>query len=355
MDFIHKGQASGDVATTLMNNGFSTNSLRPWIGKDGRTYTAQLHNGKMHAVPSVVANGTLRKDEWKILDEAIVKAAKQRLRVVSDLRSSGLVYNIPNGMGKTVLETETVGDITPANISMDPAKDGENDRVEYDLTNLPLPIIHKDFFYSARQVATSRNLGASIDTTTGELAARRVAEEAEKLVLGTSGPESDQFSFGGGTIYGLKNFPNRITRTITSPLDGGWTGATLVQDILSMRQDSEDAMHYGPWVLYTSPAWDQYLDNDYSTAKGDNTVRQRINAINGIQDVRTADYLGTGFDMILVQQTSDVIRLVVGMDVTTVQWETHGGMRLNFKVMAIMVPQLRSDFHGNCGIVHGSV
>jgi hypothetical protein len=46
--------------------------------------------------------------------------------------------------------------------------------------------------------------------------------------------------------------------------------------------------------------------------------------------------------------------MVIGMDVTTVQWETHGGMRLNFKVMAIMVPQLRSDFNGNAGIVHGS-
>jgi len=55
-----------------------------------------------------------------------------------------------------------------------------------------------------------------------------------------------------------------------------------------------------------------------------------------------------------VQQTSDVIREVVGMDITTVQWEEEGGMRLNFKVMAILVPQLRADFNGNTGIVHGS-
>jgi hypothetical protein len=30
-------------------------------------------------------------------------------------------------------------------------------------------------------------------------------------------------------------------------------------------------------------------------------------------------------------------------------------MMLNFKVMAILVPQLRADFNGNTGIVHGAV
>jgi hypothetical protein len=348
MDFILNGQAQGSVATTLLNNGFDVATLRPWIGKDGRSYIAQNVGGKMVAVPQQINNGTLRKDEWKILDEAIVSAAKERLRVVADLRSAGLTFNIPNGMGKTVLETENVGDITPATISMDPSREGENDRPEYDLTNLPLPVIHKDFFYSARQIAASRNLGASIDATSGQLAARRVAEEAEKLALGVG----NTFAYGGGTIYGMTNFPNRITRTISAPTGSNQT--TTVQDVLAMRQDSEDAKHYGPWVLYNSPAWDQFLDDDYSSAKGDNTLRQRLQAINGIGDVRTADYLGTGFQMILVQQTSDVIRMVIGMDVTTVQWETQGGMRLNFKVMAIMVPQLRSDFNGNAGIVHGS-
>ncbi len=349
MDFILNGQAQGSVATTLLNNGFNISSLRPWVGKDGRSYIAQNMGGKLVAVPVPIANATLRRDEWKILDEAIVVAAKERLRVVADLRGAGLTYNIPNGMSKTVLETETVSDITGATISMDPAKDAEADRPEYDLSSLPLPVIHKDFFFSARQIATSRNTGASIDVTTGQLAARRVAEEAEKLVLGTG----SSFAYGGGTIYGLTNFPSRITRSITTPT--GSNQSTTLREVLAMRQDSEDAHHYGPWVLYNSPAWDQYLDDDYSSSKGDNTLRQRIKAISGINDVRTADYLGSGYVLLLVQQTSDVVRIVMGMDITTVQWETHGGMRINFKVMAIMVPQLRADFNGNTGVVHGSV
>jgi uncharacterized linocin/CFP29 family protein len=349
MDFILNGQANGDVATRLLNNSFDVGVLRPWIGRDNRAYVTQNKGGKAVKVQIPVNNATLRHEEWRQLDMAIVMAAKERLRVVGDLRGAGLTYNIPNGMGKTVLSTETVSDITPATISMDPARESENDRPEYDLTNLPLPVIHKDFFFNARQVATSRNTGSSIDTTMAQLAARRVSEEAEKLVTGAA----SSYSYGGGTIYGFTNFPNRITKTLTAPTDGSWTPALAVQEVLSMRQLSQDKFHYGPWVLYNSSSWDTYLDDDYSSVKGDNTLRERIRRISGIQDVRTLDHL-SGYQLVLVQQTSDVVRLVVGMDITTLQWETLGGMRLNFKVMAILVPQLRADYNGNTGIVHGS-
>jgi uncharacterized linocin/CFP29 family protein len=350
-DYILNGQSYGSVAAALMAHNFDPSALRPWIGTDGRHYLTANQGGKPVAVPAPVANATLRKDEWQLLDTAVVTAAKERLRVVADLRSAGLEFNIPNGLGKTVLQTETVGDITGARISMDPAVLGEADRPKYDIVNLPLPVIHKDFYFSARQIATSRNLGASLDTTMAELAARRVAEEAEKLVLGTA----NTFTYGGGTIYGFKNFPNRITQTLTNPTSSNWTPATLVREVLAMRQKSINRFHYGPWVLYNSPKWDQYLDDDYSPNKGDNTLRQRLQAINGIQDVRTADFLGDTWDLFLVQMTSDVVRMVVGMDITTVQWETMGGMQVHFKVMAILVPQLRADANGNTGIVHGSV
>lgn len=344
------GQASGSVAARLLNNGFDTRILRPWIGQDGRSYIAQNEGSK---VVSMVTNtpATLRRDEWKQLDDAVVVAAKERLRVVGDLRAAGLTYTIPNGMGKTVLESQTMGDITPATISMDPARKSEADRPEFGLVNLPLPVIHKDFFFNARQVATSRNTGAPIDTTTAQLAARRVSEEAEKLTLGLS----QTFTYGGGTVYGLTNFPQRETKVLTSPEASGWTPATTLREVLEMRQMSTDRFFFGPWVLYVSPNWGLYFEEDYSADKGDNTLRQRLASVQGLSDIRQADYL-TGYQMVLVQMTSDVIRLVIGMDITTLQWETDGGMRLNFKVMAIIVPQLRSieDEAGTAGIIHGA-
>lgn len=349
MEYILNGQAQGSVASTLLASNFDVASLRPWIGQDGRSYIAQNQGGKLVAVPTMVRNATLRHEEWKILDTAVVQTAMERLRVVADLRGAGLTFNIPNGMSKTVLETQTIGEITGATISMDPARQGEGDRPEYDLTNLPLPVIHKDFSFTARQIAVSRNGGTPLDVTMAQMAARKVAEEAEKLTLGVS----SSYTYGGGTVYGLRNYPYRLTAVLTHPTQSDWTGAKCVQEVLAMRQQSMDIHYYGPWALYISPSWGQYFDEDYSASKGDNTLRMRIAQIEGIREIRQADFL-TGYQMLLVQLTSDVIRMVIGMDVTTVQWETLGGMLLNFKVMAMMVPQIRADANNACGIVHAT-
>ena len=352
VDLIMNGQGSGSAIDRLLSVGGDPGALRPWIGNDGRPYMTVNQRGKPVSVPLVNATATLRKDAWKTLDAAVVKAAKPRLKAVADLRGAGLVLNIPQGMGKTILETETQSDISAADISMDGLTNSTADRPIFELSALPLPLIHKDFHFSMRQVLASRNSGSPIDTTTAELAGRRVAETAEQLLLGTAGA----FAYGGNSIYGYTTFPSRLTKTMTAPTASGWTGATFIAEILAMRDQCTAAYHFGPYKIYTSLAWDAYLDADYSVSKGMNTLRQRVEAINGFTGVDTLDYLSTdgSFVVIMVQQTTNVVREVIGMDITTVQWETHGGMRVNFKVMAIMTPQLRADQNDNTGIVHGT-
>lgn len=354
MNFIMNGQGHGDVASKLMAHNFDPRALRPFIGIDGRSYitinTGVLDKDGKPITKAVVtnANATLRKDEWIHLDRAIIKAAKPRLNIVQDLRSAGLEYVVPNGLGTTVLQHETQSDISDATISMDGLRRGDSDRPQFSLENLPLPIIHKDFSFSVRQIMTSRNGGSPLDTTTAELAGRRVAESAEKLALGVAA----SYTYGGGTVYGYTNFPSRLTKTLTAPTSSNH--ATTVNEVLAMRKQSTDANYFGPWILYYSPAWYTYMDEDYSTAKGDNTLRERLMKLEGIDEVKPADYL-TGTTMLLVQKSPEVARMVVGMDITTVQWESQGGMQQNFKVMAILVPQLRADYNGNTGIVHGTV
>lgn len=349
MDFILNGQAHGSVANVLMANNFSPMALRPFIGNDGRSYIDVLENGKLKTVPSTNAAATLRKDEWKILDEAIVRASKPRLRAFSDLRSANLQFVVPNGMGKTVLETETLSDIDPATVDMDGLTQSQGDRPHSDLGSIPLPITHKGFSYSARQIAASRNGNTPLDTTSAELASRRVAEEVEKLTVG-----STSFAYGGGTVQGYANYTGRLTRTIANPTLGGWTPAATVRDVLAMKNQSQLDFHYGPWFCYCSPNWDNYMDDDYSAAKGDLTLRKRIGLIQGVDEPVTLDYL-SNYDLILVQKTTDVARAIVGMELVPVQWESMGGLQVNFKIMAILVPQLRKDYNGNTGIVHGSV
>jgi len=349
-DFILNGAATGSVASRLIASNCDVSVLRPWIGKDQHSYISVVRNGEASAHRTTQNAATLRKDEWIQLDSVVIKAARSRLKFVNDLRSQGLVYTIPNGMGKTVLQSESMSDINSATISMDGVRQGANDRPQFDIVNLPLPIIHKDFSFSARQIATSRNSGSPLDTSMAELSARKVAEEVEKLAIGVA----DTYSFGGGSIYGMENYPDALTKELTDPTDTGWTPLIHVTEVLAMRQQAQDAYYYGPYSLYYSSKWDKYLDADYSSAYPGVTLRDRLKKIEGINGVSTLDYM-TDYSVGLVQMTSDIIRMVNGMDITTVQWESNGGMQINFKVMAILVPQIRCDYNSRTGLVQGSI
>ena len=351
--YIMNGNPTGDVGNRLMTANWDVGALRPWLASNGRTYMTVLDkNGKTVNVEISNANTSLRQYDWKQIDKAVVQAAKPRLKAVDDLRSRGLTYVIPNGMSKTVLQTETETDINDAQITMDAIHKGPADRPQWEVTNLPLPIIHYDFHYSLRQIQASREGGSPLDTTTAAKAGRKVAEAAEKLLLGKWSPAS--YTYGGGTITGYTNFGDVMTQTITSPATSGWTGQTLLTELLAARQQSKVAYHYGPWALYVGPTWGQYLDQDWSTQKGSGNIRDRLAQTEGIESIKELDYLTTT-EMLLVQMSSDVVRLVDGMDITTVQWSTDGGMLLHFKTMAIIVPQLRSDINDRTGIVYMSV
>ena len=349
-DFIINGNAEGTFAQKLLANGFDHRAFRPFIGDDGHGYVSTTLNGNLTKVPA--KNALLRYDEWKAFDDAVLKVARQRLRLVADLRAAGLTYTIPNGMGKTVFVTEDMSDPGNVTIDMDGLARSANDRPKYGINNLPLPIIRSDFSISLRQLNASRNGNTPLDTTMVECQARRVAEEAERLALGTSTLWPSTAVYGGGYIYGLTTEPNVSTVSLTAPTTSGWTGSDLLDDVLEMRQTAYDNNHFGPFALYFSPGWDRYLGADFKT-NSDKSVIARLKEIDGLSTIRTLDYL-TNYKALLVEMNSDVVREVIGLDFTTVQWEEQGGMLLNFAVMAIMVPQVRSDQSDQSGIVYGS-
>lgn len=353
MDFVMNGQGYGSVAAQLLANDMNPGVLRPYLSNNANDPRTFVTNAAGLAVPTNNNTAALRKDDWLILDSAVIRTAKPRLKAVANMRSKGLQYTIPNGMSKTVLQYERQSDISNAIISMDGNRRSEGDRPVFDLNNLPLPIIHKDFSYSLRQLSASRNGDSPLDTTTAELAARRCAEQAEQLLLGVTA----SYAYGGGTIYGLMNFPSRITKVMTNPTSGGYLPSQTLQEVLAMRLLAQQAYHFGPYTLYTSLAWDTALDSDYiinvNGVTSGITLRQRLANNTGISQVQTLDYL-PGYTMILVEDNADVARMVIGMDFVTVQWEVNGGMEVRFKVMCIMVPQLRADIAGNTGIVHGT-
>lgn len=305
-----------------------------------------------------VHNATsLEKLQWVELDRVIIAAARQRLRAWSDLAGAS-PYSL-NGMRKTILEHQMTNDPGEALVDMDGLSEVRSDARTFALQGIPLPITHSGFRYNARELEISRSSGIPLNVRDAEAAARRVAEKVEQTLIGnvtglTFGDATD-YATGTSKVYGYTNYPNRATATLTTPT--GSNPEATVADVLEMREELYNNGYYGPYMLYHSKNWDVHLDNDYARLGGSNanmTLRDRIRRIEGIQDVRRLDFFTSGYQMILVQMTSDVAQAVIGMGVTTIQWETMGGMQQHFKVMAIHVPRLFSDINGNCGICHGT-
>jgi hypothetical protein len=220
-----------------------------------------------------------------------------------------------------------------------------------------LPIIHADYEINSRQLAASRSLGQGIDVTMAERAARKVNLLLEQMLFtDTTYAWGDTDDRSRNQIRSYLNHPDRNTVTLSTY--GGWTasaatGATILASVLAMKQASMDAYHYGPWHLYIPSAYETVLDEDYDTTTPGTTIRERINKIDGINKIQVVDTL-TAANVLLVQMTSDVVRLVNGMGIQNVEWQTEGKFITNYKVMTIQVPQIRSDQAGNSGIVHMS-
>lgn len=404
-DFVTNGTGSGEVGEGLQSVRFDPGLLRPYFNERGQKCAAvatgrMVTNAQGRQVPerqemtinelrnmgvdSPVFNATaLRKEEWLMLDTAVHRAARLRLRAWADLAGANTFGGF-NGMSKMVLEYETMSDPSEAMVDMDGLGEGRNDAPVFQLEGLPLPITHSGFWFSQRKLAISRNTGTPLDSVMAEAAGRRVAEMVEKTTIGvetgvTYGGNSTQVGGYGRTsqVYGYTNFSARLTKTnVTAPTAGGYTPANTLSDVLAMRQQLYSNKFYGPFMLYHSNDWDTYLDNDYyvtitsGAVAPVKTLRQRLREIEGITDVRRLDYLASSatafsaapdyitsanaFTLILVQMTPDVVRAVNGMDLTVVQWESQGGMRLNFKVMCIWVPQLAADYYGRTGILHAT-
>lgn len=345
---------AGASYEALLNSKSDPGVLRPFIGPDGRNYvTRRVLNERTgaqeHRTFTTNAPATLLYDTWKVFDDMFVQVLREELKAVRDLRRRGLVFNLPNGMAHTVLQYQILGDLTDATVSMKPTRRSEVDRPETDIATLPLPLVHKDYDYDARELMSSRLGTQALDTTTGMLAMRKVAELLEKMLIGTVPP----FKHNGGAVYGYLTLPERATDTIVVP--DGTNGPAVVNSLLGLRQLLINDDHLGPYVLYLNRQWSEFLDTDFSSAKGDMTLRQRILAVSDIEEVTVLDYLPTtDWYAVLVEMKSENVRLVIGLEPTIVQWESLGGYQRHFKAITLQVPHVRSDWAGNSGVAVGT-
>jgi hypothetical protein len=391
-DFILNGEGRGNFGQALDRMGefpgsgvrYDTGLLRPYNLNGRCHYTINTGRTKYNketgkdepvlenwpateliAMGLPVANATqLSKQSWTYLDQVLLRVQRQRLRAWADLAGANTFGGF-DGMSKLSLEYEAISDPGDANVDFDGITEGRGDAPQYSLRQLPLPIIHSGFWYSERRLAVSRNTNTPLDDVSMEAATRRCMEVLEKTTIGTlagiTAPGSLLVPGVVPQIYGYTNFPQRVTYTSVTTPTGSNPNATLA-NVLAMRDLLYAQNFFGPYMLYHSADWDQFMDNDYvfilssGAAAPSQTLRNRIREIEDVMDVRRLDYFTPAlkYQLLLVQMTPEVCRAVVGMPFKVIRWDSLGGQQHHFKVMGINVPQLRYDYKGQCGICHGT-
>ena len=139
VDFVQNAKGHGIVGETLESCQFDAGLMRPYFNdqgircvtintgrqtiKDGKTVpifeSKPISELMAQGIQSPVFNATsLRKDEWLEVDRVVVKAARQRLRAWGDLAAANSFGGF-NGMGKMILEHETMSDPGEAMVDMD--------------------------------------------------------------------------------------------------------------------------------------------------------------------------------------------------------------------------------------------
>ena len=291
-------------------------------------------------------NTILTEEQFTAIDAAAIQAAEERLIVVDLLQRIGTVG--PVGLGVVMSSFRRRSTMNAAEQSIRMGVRRNHDRTETDESTWPVPITAKEFDYDIRELLSSQRTGDPIDTADGAAAGRQVGELLETAAL------DGGIVHNGQTQYGLRTFPSRNLFTITTGWDSVTNTDAILADVLSMKQLSIDDNRFGPWGLIIGGDWDTVMDEDYdnATTMSSRTVRERLLAVNGLDEILVSDFLTA--EAILIEKSTDTADWYVGEPVTTVEWNTMGDAVGNYRVFTAATQRLKADYDGNCGIVHGS-
>lgn len=309
----------------------------------------------------IMANESrLEKDEWETVSDTMVQVAQERLVGIQDLRSAGLTRNI--SLATQIDIWQKVSEFTEADVTMDGEVDSQEDRVSYTPTGVPVPITHKNFRVSERNLRSSRRMGNSLRTDGTSAATRRVAEMLEYLLFNGWTPSVTDADGDSFTMYGYLTHPDSTELAAGSNASvGDWSdagpggaNAGNIRSTLIALVDTLDSNNYsggGYWLYVAPPQWRELRSTVDTQGDGNQTVRARFldEFDQEISMISRAGKLPAG-TAVLVSPQSDVVELAVAEDVSTIEWQSGSGMTNMYKVMAAMAPEIKSDSNGNSGV-----
>ena len=297
---------------------------------------------------SLIGNALpLPKDVWGMWDREGIEVQRDVLAVFNDLAAT---VTTPMPIGKLVHHFQTISDSGSVNKSLDGRSKARTDQPVFEYHGTPLPIIDSTFSYGWRQVEAARTEGFQLDPAARANAMHKVAEALELQTL--DGDAS--IVVGGDQLYGLRNHPNRNTRSTTNDLSAA-TGVQWVADVNATLALLHADNFFTPATLYVNWAdWRYATSTDYSTSYAGKTIAQRIMEDSGVAAVVPSSRVAAD-EIIAVIKDRRVVQVLNGMPMTTrAQFRANPEDEYNFVTMAAAALEIKFDAEGNCGIAHST-
>lgn len=399
-DYIHNGVGYGEVGSVFgsRDGGFDIGRFRPYLDDKTGKPCVTINTGRLvrddkapggvrelrvqRTIQSLAEQGiyipvgnavTMRRDDYREIDRNLMEITRKEQVFAGELKRINTVTT--DAMKKLVYDYETVSDYLEAVVDMDPMTVGRNDAPLVARSGVPLPIIHVDITRGARQLGVWSNGTPTLTQLDQKTAGIKMGEKSEKIAIGmetgiqwgdeTTGPTPYRATTGSSAsivnkVYGAATHPARYTKTnMTAPT--GLNPQVTYQEVLGLIQTMLEANFKGPFVLYHSLDWNQYMDNDYAWTNGSGwavnpttTLRKKLEQIADISRVVRVPFFTNTFSFLLVPDDSRYVGMIVGMPQTTVQWPSKGGMQQNWKTMMCEVPYLKFDYNGYLPVYHAT-
>jgi uncharacterized linocin/CFP29 family protein len=134
----------------------------------------------------------LTLEQAKSIDDRIAIAARQVMvgRKLANVRG-------PLGLGVQIFSYDKLTEMSDAGIDMVFKAMGAVDDIALGRTDLPVPIVHKEFNIDRRDLESSRRMGTPLDTSSAEAAAYKAAIAEDKLLILGWAPDGSTYRING--------------------------------------------------------------------------------------------------------------------------------------------------------------
>ena len=333
---------------------FSTNGLAKYItvNTEGKV-VARNSDKKLH----VNANGTLRHEDYLMIQDKILEVRRRTLNGIADLQAMGLTF--PADIGEQLVGFENINEFQDAEQEMNPDGTYQNNDSVFTVAYTPNPITHQSFSVPWRQQGFDykRSLGMSESV-------RQVAERLENTLFNGNTGIVVPVNGVNSNLYGYTTHPDRGTGTISD-----WTLSTpaglaaivpeTVTQIGAMFSTQGGLANDSVIVYVANDIWTN-LQNDYKVESTDTSgsgmmVVERMKKIAQIKDVKPAEKLADG-EVVMVEMVNTSVELAIASDIISVPHQKTSPMQPQvMTTYAAMVAQIKSDSNNNTGIRHLTV